>query len=205
MSISIPDHVIMFDYGEVISVTPSESDRAELADLVGGEASDFWAAYWDHRDALDRGTMTAQAYWRAIGRDLGRAWTNAEIYTLWLTDYRSWLTINTAVLDLLVELQQGNTRMVLLSNAGRDFSSYYRGGVLGDFFERVFVSGELGTIKPGSAIFETVLAELDVPPGRVVFVDNRAVNVDGAELLGIRGHVFTSVPDLRAFLQTLAN
>ena len=38
--------------------------------------------------------------------------------------------------------------MALLSNAGRDFGSYFRHGTLGDLFEKVFVSGELGTIKP---------------------------------------------------------
>jgi putative hydrolase of the HAD superfamily len=199
----IPGKTIVFDYGEVISVAPSESDRAELVKLAGVDAPTFWTAYWLHRDALDMGTMNPQAYWREIGHDLDRDWTDAEVYQLWLSDYRSWLTIEPGVLDLLVELKAGNTRMALLSNAGRDFSSYYRDGVLGSFFDGVFVSGELGTLKPGPAIFETLLAVLGVGPDEVVFVDNRRVNVEGAEAVGIPGYVFTTAHELRSFLQGL--
>ena len=203
MTIQIPGKVIVFDYGEVISMTPNSSDRAVLAELAGGEPSNLWASYWRHRDALDQGTLTPHEYWRAIGQDVNRVWADAEIYELWLADYRSWLTIDPGVLELLVDLKHGSTRMALLSNAGRDFGSFYRNGVLGDFFERVFVSGELGVVKPGRAIFETVVRELDVAAAQVIFVDNRKVNIEGAESLGIHGHLFTSALELRSFLQAL--
>ncbi len=94
--------------------------------------------------------------------------------------------------------------MALLSNAGRDFGSYFRHGTLGDLFEQVFVSGELGTIKPSAEIFEHVMRELGVTPAEMVFVDNKEVNVRGAEALGIAGHVFTTASDLRAYLEGLA-
>ncbi|MCU1571583.1 MAG: hypothetical protein JWR33_2324 [Naasia sp.] len=38
----------------------------------------------------------------------------------------------------------------------------------------------------------------------MVFIDSRAVNIDGAEAIGIAGHVFTGVAGLRAFLESLA-
>jgi putative hydrolase of the HAD superfamily len=36
-----------------------------------------------------------------------------------------------------------------------------------------------------------------------VFIDNKAVNVDGATALGVTGHVFTDAPRLREFLVSL--
>ncbi|WP_223694746.1 HAD family hydrolase [Leifsonia poae] len=204
MGISIPGKVVVFDYGEVISVTPSSADRAQLAELAGGEADVFWPAYWRHRDALDQGTLSIQDYWHRIERELGEQWGDATVHRLWLADFRSWLSIDHDTLDVLIDLQQGGTRMALLSNAGRDFGSYFRHGMLGDLFEQVFVSGELGIVKPSADIFEVVLAELGIPAERMVFIDNKEVNVRGAENLGIAGHVFTTAADLRAYLESLA-
>ncbi|MBO1737130.1 HAD family phosphatase [Leifsonia sp. TF02-11] len=204
MSISIPGTVVVFDYGEVISVTPSEADRTALTEIAGGDADQFWPAYWRHRNALDQGTLTIQQYWRGIERELGESWEDATIHRLWLADFRSWLTIDHDTLQVLLDLKAGGTRLALLSNAGRDFGSYFRHGTLGDLFEQVFVSGELGTVKPSAEIFEHVMAELGVTPEQTVFIDNKAENVEGAEALGIAGHLYTSAADLRAYLEGLA-
>ncbi|QNE35029.1 HAD family hydrolase [Leifsonia shinshuensis] len=204
MSISIPGSVVVFDYGEVISVTPSEADRTALVGIAGGDDEQFWPAYWRHRNALDQGTLTIQQYWRGIERELGESWEDATIHRLWLADFRSWLTIDHDTLQVLLDLKEGGTRLALLSNAGRDFGSYFRHGTLGDLFEQVFVSGELGTVKPSAEIFEHVMAELGVTPAQTVFIDNKTENVEGARALGIAGHVYTSAEDLRAYLQTLA-
>jgi len=204
MGIHIPGRVVVFDYGEVISVTPTEADRAALVELAGGDHDVFWPAYWRHRHDLDQGTLGIQQYWRGIERELGEQWNDATIHRLWLADFRSWLTIDPGTLDVLLDLKQGGTRLALLSNAGRDFGSYFRHGTLGDLFDQVFVSGELGAIKPDAAIFEHVLQELGVTPGQTVFIDNKEENVRGAEAVGITGHVFTTAADLRAYLEGLA-
>ena len=205
MAISIPGKVVVFDYGEVISVTPTPEDRAALTELAGGDAERFWPAYWRHRNALDQGTLSIQSYWRGIERELGESWGDATVHRLWLADFRSWLTIDHDTLDVLLDLKEGGTRMALLSNAGRDFGSYFRHGTLGDLFEQVFVSGELGTIKPSPEIFEHVMSSLDVTPEQTVFIDNKEENVRGAEALGIAGHVFTTPQGLRAYLDALGS
>lgn len=202
MSICIRGKAVVFDYGEVISAIPSETDRAQIAGLAGGDAAIFWAAYWRHRDALDLGAVSIKKYWRQIEQDLGASWDAARLHHLWLADFRAWLTIDDGTLDVLIELQEGGTRLALLSNAGRDFASYLRDGLIGELFERVFVSGELGMIKPGPEIFQTVLDGLAVSPAELIFIDNREVNVRGAQDLGITGHVFTDSVTLRAFLET---
>lgn len=199
-SIAIPGKVVVFDYGEVISVVPSDADRAELVALAGADADSFWAAYWRHRDDIDSWAVDAGEYWRRVGRDLGHDWHGAILHSLWLADLRGWMRINPDVLEILLALQRGGTRMALLSNAGRDYISYFRHGMLGDFFEQVFVSGELGILKPGADIFRAMLAGLDVPADSVLFVDNRADNLEGAARLGITGHVFTTADELRRYL-----
>jgi putative hydrolase of the HAD superfamily len=204
----LPGRTVIFDYGEVISLPQSQADRAVIASLAGAgdgpAAQRFWAAYSAHRDGLDQGTAGVAAYWRAIARDTGARWDEARVHELWAADFRSWLSINPAIIDLLADLRAGRTSLALLSNAGPDYGSYFRHGPLGDFFTACYVSGELGLLKPHPDIYRHVLDDLRITPAEAIFVDNRELNVTGAEALGITGHVFTDAGRLREFLATQA-
>jgi putative hydrolase of the HAD superfamily len=206
--LSLPGRTVIFDYGEVISLTPSRADRAVIASLAGvgdGAAGErFWAAYFAHRDGLDQGTTGVAAYWRAIADDIGARWDEARVHELWAADFRSWLSVNPAIVDVLADLRAGGTPLALLSNAGPDFASFLRHGPLGDFFSACYVSGELGLLKPHAEIYRHVLDDLGITPAETVFIDNRESNVAGAGALGITGHVFTDAGRLRAFLESLA-
>jgi putative hydrolase of the HAD superfamily len=200
--------MVIFDYGEVISLSQSQTDRTLIASLAGagdGAAAErFWAAYSAHRDGLDQGTAGVAAYWQAIARDTGARWDEARISQLWAADFRSWLSVNPAIVQLLADLRAGGTRLALLSNAGPDYGSFFRRGPLGDFFTACYVSGELGLLKPHADIYRHVLGDLGITPGEAIFIDNRESNVAGAEALGITGHVFTDAGRLREFLAALA-
>jgi putative hydrolase of the HAD superfamily len=204
----LPGRTVIFDYGEVISLPQSQADRAVIASLAGAgdgpAAQRFWAAYSAHRDGLDQGTAGVAAYWRAIARDTGARWDEARVHELWAADFRSWLSVNPAIIDLLTDLRAGGTSLALLSNAGPDYGSYFRHGPLGDFFTACYVSGELGLLKPHADIYRHVLDDLRITPAEAIFVDNRELNVTGAEALGITGHVFTDAGRLREFLATQA-
>ena len=54
-----------------------------------------------------------------------------------------------------------------------------------DRFARILNSARLGMAKPDPAIFEHLLQQLALPPGEVVFVDDRAENVTAAASLGM--------------------
>lgn len=203
MVLSIPGRVVVFDYGEVISYSPSESDRAALLELAGIDGEQFWPRYWHTRDDLDRGTVSTHRYWRSISADLGVGWSEARIQQLWVADYRSWLSVNPDVFDLISELHAGGTRIALLSNAGFDFASYFRFGPLGRFFEKVLVSAELNQLKPEPEIFLTAAQLLGITPAEMVFIDNKQSNVDGAASVGITAHLFVSAGTLRGFLTDL--
>jgi putative hydrolase of the HAD superfamily len=204
--ISLPGRTVIFDYGEVISLSQSPADRAAIERLAGvqGDAEKFWRAYSAHRDGLDQGGAGVGAYWQAIADEIGAAWDEAQVHELWVADFRSWLSVNPAVIEVLSDLRAGATRLALLSNAGPDYGSYFRHGPLGAFFEACYVSGELGLLKPYPEIYRHVLDSLPVRPAEAVFIDNRAANVTGAEAIGITGHVFTTPAALRSFLTALA-
>jgi putative hydrolase of the HAD superfamily len=205
--LSLPGRTVIFDYGEVISLSQSAADRAVIEQLAGvaGDAEKFWRAYASHRDGLDQGGAGVAAYWQAVADEVGAAWDEARVHELWVADFRSWLSVNPAVIEVLSDLRAGGTRLALLSNAGADYGSYFRHGPLGAFFAACYVSGELGLLKPHPEIYRHVLADLSATPAEAVFIDNRADNITGAETIGITGHVFTSPAALRSFLTALTD
>ncbi|HET8778863.1 MAG TPA: HAD-IA family hydrolase, partial [Agromyces sp.] len=150
------------------------------------------------------GTTSIADYWALVGRDLGRQWDPVDVHELWAIDHRSWLSVDPGTLRVLHALTAGGTRLALLSNAGADFSGWLRSGSFAPLFERVFVSGELGLVKPHAPIYEHVIRELDIAASDFVFIDNKSENVEGARAVGGEGHVFTDAATLESWLRTLA-
>jgi putative hydrolase of the HAD superfamily len=202
--LSVPGRVVVFDYGEVLSMSQSEHDKAGILGTAGASGDTFWPAYWKHRDDLDRGTVTIPDYWGRVGAEVGLEFGPAQVQRLWAIDFRSWISVEPGSIDILADLHAGGTRMVLLSNAGFDYGDAFRRAPFARYFEQVFVSAEIGMIKPDPEIYRHVARELGIEPSGMVFVDNKKVNVEGAESIGITGHHFVGVPALRAFLTTLS-
>lgn len=71
-----------------------------------------------------------------------------------------------------------------------------------ELFDGLVVSGEVGLIKPGAAIFEHLLERFRLRPADCVFVDDVEANVETARRLGMGGIRYRSgaqlADDLRA-------
>ncbi|WP_158604455.1 HAD family hydrolase [Nocardioides mangrovicus] len=187
---------LLVDYGEVISRPPERRIRDDLAARIGLEPQLLADRYWEHRAAFDAG-LSSTEYWSAVA---DRELAQADVADLVAADRDSWAVLDPDMIDLLDELRADGVRLALLSNAPHWQADAFDELAWTSVFEQKFVSARLGLSKPDPAIFEHVLAELDVPAGDVTFVDDRQANVDGAASVGIRAIRFTGVADLRAAL-----
>ncbi len=185
-------------------MSQSEHDKLALLGIAEQGAADFWPVYWRHRDELDKGLVRVLEYWQRVAADLGTTWDLTTIQRLWAVDFRSWFSVEPGTVRVIDALRAGGTRTALLSNAGFDFGDAFRNAPFSSGFERVFVSAELGMLKPEPEIYRHVAQELDIELAQMVFIDNKSVNVEAATALGVTGHVFTDVHGLRAFLESLA-
>ncbi len=74
-----------------------------------------------------------------------------------------------------------------------------------EFFRRfrdIVVSGEEKLLKPDPAIYYLALDRFGLKPAEALFIDDRAINVEGALAVGMKAHLFTTAEDLRARLAT---
>ncbi len=78
----------------------------------------------------------------------------------------------------------------LLSNAGQDFYSYFPRQYDIDFFDGYVVSSDIGIIKPDRRIYDFFLKKYNLKAEECFFIDDMAVNIDGAKAVGMNGAVF---------------
>lgn len=69
-------------------------------------------------------------------------------------------------------------------------------------FDKIFLSFELGMIKPDIEIYKKVIQELKVSPKEVFYTDDRKELVESAGSLGIRGCVFVDFAQLMHDLES---
>lgn len=57
-------------------------------------------------------------------------------------------------------------------------------------FDRDFISGHMGLIKPDPAIYAAVETACGIDPDKLLFADDRADNIEAATARGWQGHLF---------------
>ena len=58
-------------------------------------------------------------------------------------------------------------------------------------FDRLYVSGRMGVVKPDPRIYAMVEADCAIPPGQLLFVDDKPENIAAAAVRGWQTHLFT--------------
>ncbi|MDO5629905.1 MAG: HAD-IA family hydrolase [Mobilicoccus sp.] len=109
--------------------------------------------------------------------------------------------------DLVAEVRAAGVAVHLASN-----QQVFRRDVMlergyAEYFDRLFFSCDLGVAKPDPDYFRAILRELGCGPEGVVFIDDRADNVEAARSVGIDAYRHDhhdsddqGVADLRALL-----
>ena len=101
---------------------------------------------------------------------------------------------------LVEALRACGIRVGLLSNS---WGNTYPRERIDALFDPVVISGEIGLRKPRPQIYRHALALLDLPPGRVLFVDDAEPNILGAQACGLRALQHTSTRCTKAALAAL--
>lgn len=83
-----------------------------------------------------------------------------------------------------------NTNVIHLDAANRKLKEI-TDRPLTDFFDKVYLSHEIGYRKPNADCFEHVLNDAGKSPEEVVFFDDSIQHIQGAKALGIEAHLLT--------------
>jgi putative hydrolase of the HAD superfamily len=110
--------------------------------------------------------------------------------------------LDAGVVDLVRALRSRFT-IALLSNATSRLRSDLAAHDIANDFDHIFSTSEIGIGKPDVEVFAFVGQTLDLAPEEWLFVDDTAENVAAANGLGVRSHLFTTLPDLVEWITEL--
>lgn len=188
---------IIFDYGNVLSVSPYQSDIKAMADVFGVLPQPFEESYWQFRLDYDCGLSNSQSYWTNVSNSLGSKVDNSSINHLTELDVISWSRPNQTMVDFAHLVRAKGLEIALLSNMPTDLKEWVESECdwLPDFDHRSY-SCDLNFAKPDERIYlhaKNGLQENTINP---LFIDDRVENIEAAARCGINSLLFRDFSQL---------
>jgi epoxide hydrolase-like predicted phosphatase len=150
---------------------------------------------------LETGRMARTEFERRMAEALSEGRASPLEATDLLARMLAGLRFDAAMVRAVHAARLAGVRTGMLSNSwGVD--SYPR-EFLGELFDAVVISGDVGIRKPEAAVFGLAAERLGLVPARCVFVDDVPGNVEAAEAAGMRGVVHEEASRTIAELERL--
>ena len=103
------------------------------------------------------------------------------------------MPIKTGAIELLQWLQDEKWRVALATSTGRESTMHHlESAQMTQYFDQIITGEQVQHGKPDPEIYEYLCDEYWLEPEESVFIDDRPVNIKGAETCGIHGIVFRS-------------
>ena len=170
---------------------PEDEARLRFIDETG---------LWDWHDALDGGRPFAEASAELSGKFPHYA----EHISAWGERFGETISDPMPGVHALVEaLDARGVPLFAITNFSADFWPPFREKEDAFFrrFRDIVVSGEEKLLKPDPAIYRLALERFGLAAEESLFIDDRVINVEGAEAAGMSAHLFTSAEALERRLR----
>ena len=177
-------NAIIFDFGDVFINLEKEKSIEEFKKLgLDGPNEELLA----QNDLFETGKITELQFIESFQKFIPNA-SVEEIVKAWNSLIGDFPLYRLEFLQML----SSRYRLFLLTNTDSIHISRFEHKVgmsfYSDFyrcFEKVYYSYEMGMRKPQPEIFTTILNKHDLSPKRTLFVDDKKINTDMAENLGL--------------------
>jgi epoxide hydrolase-like predicted phosphatase len=194
---------LLWDIGGVLLRTADRTPRTHLAERLGLSYSELENLVFNSEMGrkAQLGQASTSELWEWVANalqqppdsipQLRRTFFGGDVLDTDLVDY--------------IRRMHGPYRTAILSNnldnARRLVNETWQ---MGDAFDHLTISAEVGVMKPEARIYHLTLEALGVQPGEAVFVDDFAHNVQGAQAVGMHAVHFRTpqqaIEDLEAIL-----
>jgi epoxide hydrolase-like predicted phosphatase len=189
---------VLFDYGGVMTTPVGDSIRAwHMADGIDPASFTRTLKQWLSRTVdwetpihrLETGDISIEEFEEAFASELTTIDGATPVAAGILGRMFAGMRPDPQMFAMVDELHACGVRVGLLSNS---WGNMYPRDRIDGLFDPVVISGEIGLRKPQAAIYQHALELLDVPAGRVLFVDDAEPNIIGAQSVGLRAVLHTS-------------
>ena len=198
-----PYDVILFDVGGVLLTNGwDHQERAAAAAKFGLDLASFEARHATVFDEWEKGEISRDAYLDAAVFNEPRPFSRDDFFAFILAQSK---ILPNGALGILAELAASKNFMVgCLNNEARETNDYrFATFGLRQYFKVAFSSCYVGLRKPHVEIYLRALDILGTPAERILFIDDRQENVNGALQAGMKGIRFECEHQLREALKEM--
>lgn len=107
-------------------------------------------------------------------------------------------------LDMLLELRKKGYKIFMLSNTNVVMFEYIKntmftkqGLTVDSYFDKLYLSYEMKTVKPDRKIFDLMVADCKIQPEDILFIDDGRANISTALSLGFETYLASAGEDCR--------
>jgi putative hydrolase of the HAD superfamily len=198
-----PFDVILFDVGGVLLTNGwDHRERALVLGKFRVDRDGFEARNPAPYRAWESGAIPVEAYLKATIFNETRDFSADEFFRAMCAQSAP---LENGALGILKELAASDKCLLgALNNEARETNEYrFQRFGLRELFKVTLSSCYLGLRKPEPAIYQRALDILGRPAARILFIDDRAENVAGAEAAGFKTILFEGADALRSELARL--
>ena len=172
---------ILFDMGGVL-FTNGTKDIAEFISIAYRiPVESVEARMKTFAPGLRLGKINLKSYWSLTFPDIK---IDADkISGKWLGSYR----IQTGLMEAAKRLSSTHAIGIQSTNFKERFEYPDAKYGLTNLFKHIFLSHNIGEMKPSKGFYEEIINSLGCPAGEILIVDDKEVNVESALSLGMQG------------------
>ncbi len=180
---------LIFDFGNVVvhfdpdymtgCITKNPDEFTLLRDTVFNPAT---------FEKTDKGTITADEHKEIVCRSLPEVLHKKakKILDSWYLNLPVWEGME----QLIKDAKEVGYKIYLLSNINIQFSENRDKVNILKLFDGIMLSSEIQHTKPDPVIYNTLLERYSLKAEECMFIDDRRINTEGGEAVGIRGYLF---------------
>lgn len=179
---------IIFDFGGVILDIDPDLTRRRFVELLGMEKARLLETE-QLPQLYEKGNISRTEFVERINQIAETNISETEIIAAWnamLLNYKP------ARIEWIKRLHQ-NHKLLMLSNTNDAHFEYFHNKLIAEygvtfyqFFDHVYLSHEMGMLKPSREIYETVIREQQLNLQRTLFIEDTERNVAGAQEVGLQ-------------------
>lgn len=180
---------LIFDFGNVViqfiqpnivsKVTTNPVEHALLLEAVFGKGK---------FEETDRGLISADEHKVITKKQLPEYLHKKadELLDVWYID----LPVTDGMEQLIKDAKKAGYKIYLLSNINIQFAENTDKVPVLKLFDGIMLSSLVKHVKPEKEIYHALLDKYNLKAEESIFVDDRKINIDGGEAVGIKGYLF---------------
>jgi epoxide hydrolase-like predicted phosphatase len=199
----VPIRAIIFDVGDVILRETDHAKRFEWEKRLGLAHGQLTRLVQDSEPAAHAasGAVSERQVWEAVAGQLGL--DAAQIPEL-QRDFWSSEQLDATLVQFIQSLRP-RYRIGILSNAWSDARYFHNIKFkMNTWVDAAVYSAEVKLLKPDPRIYQIILDQLSLPANECIFIDDKPVNIEAAQALGMKGvlcrNTQQTIADIRAYL-----